>query len=277
MQMLKEQFTHTHKQTLKPLLVSCLTLSVFAFTGCASKPQVMTTRALPAPDLYTVKAGDTLSGIAARYGVNYLTVAQMNNIPAPYTIFVGQNLRIKGGGVQPVVSTASNVVRSTPSVPPIQTQSIPLPSQNNAPAIAPKPVATAPTIQTQTTSTVAGLRWVKPSNNPVIASYNPASNIKGIRYSGQMGDPIYAAADGQVVYADNGLKEFGNLVLIKHSNGYISAYAHNSKMLVKSGAHVKAGQQIAEMGNSGTDRVMLEFQIRAEGKAIDPARILSGS
>lgn len=96
MQMLKEQFTRTHKQTLKPVLVSCLTLSVFAFTGCASKPQVMTTRALPAPDLYTVKAGDTLSGIAARYGVNYLTVAQMNNIPAPYTIFVGQNLRIKG-------------------------------------------------------------------------------------------------------------------------------------------------------------------------------------
>ncbi|MBL2056592.1 peptidoglycan-binding protein, partial [Klebsiella pneumoniae] len=103
----------------------------------------------------------------------------------------------------------------------------------------------------------SSLRWVKPNNGPVIQGFNLANNVKGIRYGGNQGDPIYAAADGQVVYAADGLKEYGNLVLIKHIDGYISAYAHNSKMMVKSGDNVTAGQKIAEMGSSGASRVML--------------------
>ena len=98
--------------------------------------------------------------------------------------------------------------------------------------------------------------------------------MKGIRFGGNVGDPVMAAANGQVVYAADGLKEYGNLVLVKHIDGYISAYAHNSKMLVKSGQNVTAGQQIAEMGSSGTNRTMLEFQIRLDGKPINPANIL---
>jgi len=108
----------------------------------------------------------------------------------------------------------------------------------------------------------------------VIQQFNPATNVKGLRYGGNLGDPIYAAANGQVVYAADGLKEYGNLVLIKHIDGYITAYAHNSKMLVKSGDNVTAGQKIAEMGSSGTNRVMLEFQIRLDGKPINPANII---
>ena len=118
------------------------------------------------------------------------------------------------------------------------------------------------------------MRWVKPSNGSVIANYNIANNIKGIRFGGNQGDPIFAAADGQVVYAADGLKEYGNLVLVKHIDGYITAYAHNSKMLVKSGQTVTAGQKIAEMGSSGASSTMLEFQVRLDGKPINPANIL---
>ncbi len=108
----------------------------------------------------------------------------------------------------------------------------------------------------------------------MIQGFNLANNVKGIRYGGNQGDPIYAAADGQVVYAADGLKEYGNLVLIKHIDGYISAYAHNSKMLVKSGDNVTAGQKIAEMGSTGASQVMLEFQIRLDGKPINPVNLL---
>ena len=123
-------------------------------------------------------------------------------------------------------------------------------------------------------STVGSLRWVKPSNGAVIENFNLASNVKGIRYGGNVGDPVFAAADGQVVYAADGLKEYGNLVLIKHINGYITAYAHNSKLNVNSGQNVAAGQKIAEMGSSGTTRTMLEFQVRLDGKPINPTNVL---
>jgi lipoprotein NlpD len=118
------------------------------------------------------------------------------------------------------------------------------------------------------------LRWVKPSNGAVLQGYNLANNVKGIRYAGNQGDPIYAAADGQVVYAADGLKEYGNLILVKHIDGYITAYAHNSAMNVKSGQNVTAGQKIAEMGSTGATRTMLEFQVRLDGKPINPTIVL---
>ncbi|MGM7340003.1 murein hydrolase activator EnvC family protein, partial [Acinetobacter baumannii] len=140
----------------------------------------------------------------------------------------------------------------------------------------PPPATVAPSTNTTVGASIpsSSLRWVNPNNGPVIQGFNLANNVKGIRYGGNQGDPIYAAADGQVVYAADGLKEYGNLVLIKHIDGYISAYAHNSKMMVKSGDNVTAGQKIAEMGSSGASRVMLEFQIRLDGKPINPANLL---
>lgn len=254
-----------------------LPLASALLVGCASKPEIHApTRAVEqvATASYVVKPGDTLSGIAARHGMNYITLAQMNGIPAPYTIYVHQNLKLKSV-TEPSINTTSRQMSpsaNSQSIPPIQTQSIPLP-----PA---QPVKVTPPPVTKTVSPIAtpvasnALHWVKPSNGQVIALYDLSKNIKGTRYAGQVGDPIVAAADGQVVYADDGLKEFGNLVLIKHSNGYISAYAHNSLMFVQSGARVKAGQKIAQMGSSGTSRVMLEFQVRANGKAIDPALVV---
>lgn len=233
-------------------------VATLSFVGCASKPQAVSTtqntRMLTVPDYYTVRPGDTLSNIASRYGLDYLTVAQMNNIQAPYIVYVSQNLKLKSA----VPNVPSVAVTTPPSVPPIQKQSIPLPA----------PVKTTPPVVTQPTVATNILTWVKPSNNVITENYNLANNVKGMRYGGQVGDSVMAAADGQVVYADSGLKEFGNLILIKHSNGYISAYAHNSKLLVQSGTRVSAGQKIAEMGT------MLEFQVRANGKAINPAQVI---
>ncbi|ENW90496.1 MULTISPECIES: peptidoglycan DD-metalloendopeptidase family protein [Acinetobacter] len=259
---------------LKTLLVSTAVISTLIISGCASKPQVHNSaRYAAAPNFYTVRSGDTLSGIAARYGLSYLSIAEMNDIAAPYRIYVGQSIRLKSGSA-PRTTTTRPVTQPAP----IQRQTIAIPKTTPAPTA---PVTTTTTTTPRTTtpaptvsSTVGSLRWVKPSNGAVIENFNLASNVKGIRYGGNVGDPVFAAADGQVVYAADGLKEYGNLVLIKHINGYITAYAHNSKLNVNSGQNVAAGQKIAEMGSSGTTRTMLEFQVRLDGKPINPTNVL---
>ncbi len=249
---------------LKTMVLSTTVIATIILSGCASKPQVHNaTRYAAAPDYYTVRSGDTLSGIAARYGLAYTSVADMNDIEAPYRIYVGQSLRLKNSG-----SRRTAITQAVTQAAPIQRQTVQLPATPVKPAV---PVTmTAPVASSQ----VSALRWVKPSNGTVIANFNVAENVKGIRYSGNTGDAIFAAADGQVVYAADGLKEYGNLILIKHIDGYITAYAHNSKMNVSSGQNVKAGQKIAEMGSTGTSRTMLEFQVRLNGKPINPSSIL---
>lgn len=268
-------FISSHR-FLKKIMMSVAVVSALAITGCASKPQISnSTRVMNSPDYYTVRSGDTLSGIAARYGLNYINIAQLNDIAPPYRIYVNQSLRLKGSAAKRTTTTqpitqAAPIQRQTIALPTTPSTTTQTTSRSVTPAVA--PVTTAPVITATPTST--SLRWVKPSAGPVIQQFNPATNVKGLRYGGNLGDPIYAAANGQVVYAADGLKEYGNLVLIKHIDGYITAYAHNSKMLVKSGYNVTAGQKIAEMGSSGTNRVMLEFQIRLDGKPINPANII---
>lgn len=261
---------------MKIMMLSVAVGFTVAMAGCASKPQINnSSRYSMAPNYYTVRSGDTLSGIAMRYGLDYLSVAEMNDIAPPYRIYVNQSLRLKKSSSPKTVSTQVMAQQE-----PIKRQTIALPTTTTTP---PKTTVTTspPRTVAPTTNTTVGvsvpsssLRWVKPNSGPVIQGFNLANNVKGIRYGGNQGDPIYAAADGQVVYAADGLKEYGNLVLIKHIDGYISAYAHNSKMMVKSGDNVTAGQKIAEMGSSGASRVMLEFQIRLDGKPINPANLL---
>ncbi|MDI3454918.1 peptidoglycan DD-metalloendopeptidase family protein [Acinetobacter sp. V89_4] len=255
---------------MKIMLLSAVVGFTVAMAGCASKPQINnSSRYAMAPNYYTVRSGDTLSGIAMRYGLDYISIAEMNDIPAPYRIYVNQSLRLKKGSSPRTVSTQ---VMAQPEQ--IKRQTIALPTtQPVAPATQP---STVPSTNTTVASVApnSSLRWIKPTNGPVIQGFNLANNVKGIRYGGNQGDPIYAAADGQVVYAADGLKEYGNLVLIKHIDGYISAYAHNSKMFVKSGDNITAGQKIAEMGSTGASQVMLEFQIRLDGKPINPINLL---
>jgi lipoprotein NlpD len=261
------------QKMIKTVVLSMAVATAAIVTGCASKPQINGgTRYVQAPNYYTVRSGDTLSAIANRYGLNYLDIAALNDIAAPYRIYVNQSLRLKGSVAQRTTSTQA-MAQTTP----IQRQTINLPPQQQVitktqPVV---PKAVVPTVPVNPSSTLASnLRWVKPTNGAIIQSFNLASNVKGTRYGGNEGDPIFAAANGQVVYAADGLKEYGNLVLIKHVDGYISAYAHNSKMLVKSGDNVTAGQKIAEMGSTGASRVMLEFQVRLDGKPVNPTTVL---
>ncbi|KIE86745.1 peptidoglycan DD-metalloendopeptidase family protein [Acinetobacter pittii] len=268
------QQSRVHIQKDKIMKIMLLSVAVgftVAMAGCASKPQINnSSRYAMAPNYYTVRSGDTLSGIAMRYGLDYISIAEMNDIAPPYRIYVNQSLRLKKGSSPRTVSTQ---VMAQPEQ--IKRQTIALPTTQPVTPVT-QPTTTSPSTNTTVTSVApnSSLRWIKPNNGPVIQGFNLANNVKGIRYGGNQGDPIYAAADGQVVYAADGLKEYGNLVLIKHIDGYISAYAHNSKMLVKSGDNVTAGQKIAEMGSTGASQVMLEFQIRLDGKPINPINLL---
>ena len=134
--------------------------------------------------------------------------------------------------------------------------------QNKPPVIEPPP-------KTETAVSDPGFKIAKPSNAPVIDVFNGNSN-KGVDYGGKIGDPISAASDGKVIFSGNSLRSYGNLVIVKHNNNYITIYAHNSKNLVKEGDTVKRGQKIAEMGNTESDRVKLHFELRRDSKPIDP-------
>lgn len=262
------------RTVLAKVLLSSAVISVVFMTGCASRPQVNVTnniRYAAAPDVYTVRSGDTLSGIAARYGLSYDSVAAMNDIAPPYRIYVGQAINLRDRSRQRGASTQAVTNNDTA----IQRQSIALPEQTQPHSTANQAEqASSEAVVAVTPTAINQLGWVRPAQGKVIQDFDLAKDIKGVRFDGKKGDPIIAAADGQVVYASDGLKEYGNLVLIKHVDGYITAYAHNNKMTVKSGDNVKAGQKIAEMGSTGTTQTMLEFQVRLDGKAIDPNTVL---
>ncbi|MCJ8146781.1 peptidoglycan DD-metalloendopeptidase family protein [Acinetobacter sp. A3.8] len=264
-------------------------LSGTLFVGCASKPTInqQSSRVFYVPEFYTVKSGDSLSKIAQKYGLDYREIARINNIETMDIIYVNQSLRLRGNS-----KNTSRLVQTRPiqEQGTIQRESVLTQAQNatvpnqvnvvqpNIPTTAPAVGlgnTPAPTINPNPVATsTQGLNWVMPSNGRVIDRYDLSQNKKGVRFAGNSGDPIYAAAAGEVVYADDGLKEYGQLVLLRHSNGYITAYAHNSKLVVKNGDKVTAGQKIAEMGSTGTNKTMLEFQVRLDGKPIDPVSIL---
>ena len=262
----------------KQLLLSAALVSGVVLTGCASKPQINNSaRYAVAPDFYTIRSGDTLSGIAARYGLSYESIADMNDIAPPYKIYVGQSIRLKNTGNKRTTTT-----QAVAQTAPIARQSIALPTTSTSVTTQtpskPTTSSTASNSKAAVTNTPVvtndSLRWVRPTAGAVLEHFNLDKDIKGVRFGGKAGDAVLAAADGQVIYSASGLPEYGQLILIKHIDGYISAYAHNSKLLVNSGQNVTVGQKIAEMGNSGTTKTMLEFQVRLDGKPINPGNVL---
>lgn len=223
------------------------------------------------PSYYTVRKGDTLYSISWRYGLDYKDVARINGIRSPYTIYVGQKIRFKpGSGRSSSSSQASSQSATSRAV---------KPAPAAKPVVKPKTTVSRPQSKpTATQQTFVGnqnLQWRWPTQGRVVSTYsNSSPGRKGIDIAGQAGQSVIAAASGKVVYSGNSLPRYGNLLIIKHNDVYLSAYAHSDKLLVKEGEIVKAGQKIALMGRTGTQRDQLHFEIRRNGKPVDPMRFL---
>lgn len=249
---------------------------------------------------YTVVRGDTLYSIAFRAGDDYRDVARWNGISAPYIIHPGQRLRLtpptqaqahQAAASAPVFHTVSppprHPVHAAPRAAHVAAKpaavaaaasstavSVAHDTASAASATEPEKDATTPVRADARTHSQGGIAWQWPVSGALIRSYHATDAIPGLQIAGHAGDPVRAAAAGTVVYSGNGLVGYGELIIIKHSDEYLSAYGHNSKRLVKEGEHVKAGQLIARMGASGASRVELQFQIRRSGKPVDPAGYL---
>ena len=263
------------------LLVIALAMGI-VLAGCSSSgsgARVVDRNAAPkrpavTSGQYVVKPGDTLYSIAFRYGWDYKELAARNGIPAPYTIRPGQAIRFNSGGARTttVVSSPSSTSRTTVTRRPVATA--------GTPATPSKAATPTPSVATPTPVPVpAGERsaggWAWPANGVLIAKFASNGSLnKGIDIAGDLGQPVFAASDGAVVYAGSGLRGYGELVIIKHNDTYVSAYGHNRRLMVREGQQVKAGQTIAEMGSTGTDRVKLHFEIRRQGKPVDPLQFL---
>ena len=221
-----------------------------------------------------VHAGDTLYHIATTHGISVLDLAVWNDIAPPYTIHPGQRLRLypreRGAIAAPKATTrrpsaVSSGVRQPPAV--ATRPATPRPTPSTTPAVTPS--ATPP----PQASGISTWRW--PTDGELIGRYADGDPTRqGIDVAGRAGQPVLAAADGVVVYSGSGLVGYGELVIIKHNENWLSAYGHNRARLVNEGQLVKAGQPIAEMGHTGAARDMLHFEIRYNGKPVDPLQYL---
>lgn len=223
---------------------------------------------------YVVKRGDTLYSIAFRFGWDWKALAARNNIYSPFVIVPGQVVRFSNPGQTNVATKAPVNTRKTPAsarTPVVVAAKKPVTVAQTKPVTAAKPVIPV----TITKQTVAAGNWLWPTDGVLVGMFSSNTSLnKGIDIAGKLGQPIVATANGSVVYAGSGLRGYGELVIIKHNDTFISAYGHNRRLLVNEGQVVKAGQQIAEMGSTGTEQVKVHFEIRRQGKPVDPLQYL---
>ena len=223
---------------------------------------------------YKVKAGETLYAIAWRAGIDFRQLARVNKIGKPYAIYPGQVITLQ-------TSLQSSENNSPAKKKNTQTNSK---SKNHKKTFANKNSGEYGKTQQDQKDKTKNIKdpfpskvrkWRYPSDGKIIATYSTKElGNNGLDFGGKIGDPIIAAADGKVVYAGSALRGYGNLVIVKHNDDYLSAYAHNQSIKVKEKDWVKAGQVIAEMGNTGTDRVKLHFEIRHRGRSVNPSKYL---
>ncbi len=245
------------------------------------------------PDTYTVKKGDNLFSIGLEFGYYYKDIAQANNISAPYSIKVGQVLKLNAAKDKSVTGDNSgveiNAIKSESSLASINlsepkglrepysdeafnktASSKPSPSSNPA-GVKPADVKSEskPLLDPS-----ENLDWAWPTKGKVVANFNESSN-KGVDIAGSLGQAVNAAAPGRVIYSGSDLRGYGKLVIIKHNPNYLSVYAHNNQILVKEGQQISLGQKIAEMGSTDSNTVKLHFEIRRQGKSVDPLKYLA--
>ena len=229
---------------------------------------------LPGGQIHTVQRGENLYRIALSYGMTTEEMAALNDIPPPYTIHPGQQLRTSAS-----VRTAS-VASPPPAAPPVARE--PARPAARVEARAPNPSTSAPARPVDHSRSIApapGGAFVWPLDGEVLQSFGPQEGGRrsdGLKIAARVGDPVVAAASGQVIYAGDELQNFGQLVLIRHENGYVTAYAHNSVLRVAENAEVQAGDVIAEAGQTGSaDRPMLHCEVRRNMSPIDPMEVLA--
>lgn len=252
-------------------LVCCVT-AFLMLAGCFSAYQapvddIDEPRFLDSDRIHRVNEGETLYSVAWIYDLDFMHIARVNNLFSPYTIFPGQILNVDPRAEQQATSTQ-------PAVSSRQTQSSPAsrsPSNTTRSTVTTTPTTGTPARTSPVRVQQGPVTWGWPAQGTIIGTFSAAGvENKGIDISGSEGDPVLAAADGEVVYAGSGLLRYGDLVIIKHNDRYLSAYAHNSALLVGEGESVRRGQKIAELGSTGIDRDMLHFEIREEGQPVDP-------
>jgi len=283
------------------LIAVCLVL----LSACSYHPpapieeqsDTMVKRQLNADGTYDVRSGDTLYAIAFSYGVDTRTLAKWNGVSSPYTIYPGQKLRLSAPPAGSRNSGSSSGVQISPAKSPgqVTTKTVSSPqkptqaksTQTKPVQVKPAPVKSSPapsastapqtaTVSTPPVSYSADPKsWKWPTKGRLHRTYNagdPARN--GIDIVGKEGQAITASSGGQVVYSGNGLIGYGELIIIKHSEKMLSAYAHNKKRLVKEGDQVSSGQKIAEMGRNAGNEQLLHFEIRVNGKPVNPLTYL---
>lgn len=275
-----------HRHRLLPLL-GALTAAITLFAaGCSSTPDPGSS--------YRVRSGDTLYSIAFKYGLDYQSLARLNGISAPYRIYVGQILNLG----RPIADSGSYVVKSGDTLSEIaaahgttvkalaaanhlsapytlyvgQRLSLSGAARSGVGAADAVNIAALPQrVSTQGTRQSAGIVWSWPASGRVTAGYSEAElGHPGISIAGQRHQAVKAAADGRVVYAGSALRGYGNLIILTHANNYLTAYAHNESLLVREGQSVRRGQNIATMGSTDTDSVELLFEVRREGRTVNP-------
>ncbi|MGR3915096.1 MAG: peptidoglycan DD-metalloendopeptidase family protein [Gammaproteobacteria bacterium] len=234
-----------------------------ALAACAapSLPPVINKdphRVIPAAAV--ARPADSIYTLAWRHGMDYQDIVKWNGLAKPFDIRPGQRLRLRApGAAKPAQKSAAKSAKTA------------RPAKTTKAAKTAKPAKAKPPA---TRASGAPKQWRWPAKGKLIAKFSRGSGQNGIKIAGAAGSAIRATAAGEVVYAGDGLRGYGNLIIIEHSPSYLSAYAHNRKILVAEGARIKSGQQIAQMGDSGAARVMLHFEIRKSGKPVDPLRFL---
>jgi lipoprotein NlpD len=240
------------------------------------------------PGYYTIKPGETLIRVGLETGQNWKDIAKWNNIDNTNVIEAGQVVRVvpPGADLSTTASGSRGVTAARVDSRPLEAKEAKAGSPTVAPTLpVPPPVAPPPQAEPVAIATVPSgatptppkedenVNWMWPAGGNVASTFDEGKN-KGVTLNGKLGDAVMASADGRVVYAGSGLRGYGNLVILKHNNTYLTAYAHNQTLLVKEDQTVRRGQKIAEMGSTDADRVQLHFEIRKQGKPIDPLKLL---
>lgn len=219
-----------------------------------------------AKKVHVVSRGETLYSIAWRHNLSFKGLANANAINSPYTIFPGQKLLLR----ERKKVTAKHYNKPVKN-PPVALSRASKNSSSSQPSTPKK----APARDVAVNRQQYPFRWQWPAKARLTAGYKSKGKLhKGIDLKGKLGESVYAANSGKIVYAGSGLVGYGKLLIIKHSDTYLSAYAHNNRLLAKEGQMVKVGQKVAEMGDTGTDTIKLHFEIRKNGKPVDPIKLL---